>query len=120
MHLCLVGFARCELSAVGPLVRPSGGTSAPLPARMHSVIELLLLGGALACCVSCEDLSFVALPLRNTVGIMGGVAHAGPAPVDVMKAFSAANKAPDGRGRCFKFWRQGVCDRGDRCPFAHV
>ena len=59
-------------------------------------------------------------PVINTVGIMGGVAHAGPASVDVMKAFSAANKAPDGRGRCFKFWRQGVCDRGDRCPFAHV
>ena len=45
------------------------------------------------------------------------VGHATPAQ---MQQFTAENVDGDGRGRCFNFFRRGVCRRGDACSFSHV
>ena len=62
------------------------------------------------------------VPAVNTVGVIGGPPQVGPAAYDVMRAFSDANPSPSepGKGRCFNFWRRGVCRRGTQCPFAHT
>ena len=60
------------------------------------------------------------IPAINQIGLVGPAPHVGAAGRDLMKAFSDANKAADGRGKCFNFFRRGVCNRGDACAFAHV
>jgi hypothetical protein len=59
-------------------------------------------------------------PSVNTQGVLGGVPHEGPATAAEMAAFSLANPASDGTGRCFNFWRRGNCRNGPNCRFAHT
>ena len=46
--------------------------------------------------------------------------HVGPATAAQMQQFTAENVDGDGRGRCFNYFRRGVCRRGDACSFSHV
>ena len=58
-------------------------------------------------------------PVLNTTGVIGGVAHVGPAAPGVMHAFSGANLNAAGAKRCFNFWRRGICNNGTGCSYAH-
>jgi len=59
------------------------------------------------------------VPAVNPHGVMGGPAHVGIATREQMKLFSEANLAPDGKQRCFNFFRRGTCNPGSACRFAH-
>ena len=51
--------------------------------------------------------------------VVGGQPHTGAASPAEMGAFTAGNADAQGNGRCFNFWRRGVCRKGDACPFSH-
>ena len=52
--------------------------------------------------------------------VIGGQPHVGAATPAEMGEFTAGNADPHGKGRCFNFWRRGLCRRGAACPFSHL
>ena len=55
----------------------------------------------------------------NAAPTIGGPAHVGPATPGEMRAFTVANPGRGG-GKCFDFWRRGICHRGASCRFEHA